>query len=62
MSTAFWTNSLIFYQLVLRMIDMHWNIGNFVQAGMGYSCLAGEDSAYHVNVLYYTRLTGSDAL
>lgn len=40
-SSAFWTNALVFYQLVLRFVDIHWTLGAFAQVGLGYMYLAG---------------------
>ncbi|KAI9791180.1 MAG: hypothetical protein M1816_004172 [Peltula sp. TS41687] len=39
-SAAFWSNALVFYQLVLKIIHIHLNIGSFSQVGLGYLYLA----------------------
>ncbi|TVY23843.1 Hybrid signal transduction histidine kinase K [Lachnellula hyalina] len=39
-SGAYWTDSLIFYQFTLVMVNMQLTQGNFPQAGMGYLHLA----------------------
>lgn len=39
-SAAFWTDTLIFYQMSLVMVNTQLTCGNFPQAGMGYLHLA----------------------
>ncbi|KAF4633384.1 hypothetical protein G7Y89_g4736 [Cudoniella acicularis] len=39
-SAAFWTNTLVFYQMALVMVNTQLTCGNFPQAGMGFLHLA----------------------
>ncbi|KAI9806636.1 MAG: hypothetical protein M1825_006093 [Sarcosagium campestre] len=39
-SAAFWSDSLLFYQMVIKMIRTHFSIGTFAQVGLGYSYCA----------------------
>ncbi|KAI1003063.1 hypothetical protein K3495_g5139 [Podosphaera aphanis] len=39
-SAAYWTDQLLFYQMALVMVNMHFNCGAFPQVGMAYIHLA----------------------
>ncbi|KAI9801461.1 MAG: hypothetical protein M1833_002693 [Piccolia ochrophora] len=39
-SAAFWSDALLFYQMVIKMIDMHLTKGYFAQAGLGFAYCA----------------------
>ena len=58
-SAAFWTDALIFYQLVLRIVDIHWSIGGFAQVGLGYAYVSSKgvpSSVFHLMVLTINRV------
>ncbi|KAF2807838.1 uncharacterized protein BDZ99DRAFT_572730 [Mytilinidion resinicola] len=40
LSAAFWSNSLLFYQITLKMVDLHLHRGTVPQIGLGYVHLA----------------------
>ena len=47
-SAAFWTDALMFYQLVLRIVDIHWSIGGFAQVGLGYAYVSSKEVSISV--------------
>ncbi|KAI9852921.1 MAG: hypothetical protein M1838_003715 [Thelocarpon superellum] len=56
-SAAFWSNSLLFYQTVLKMVELHLDTGAFTQVGLGYLYLGTIAVSRHGQVAFGLELS-----